>query len=140
MNPRSKIYLQALATFVRTATAAVCYFSTLTALGKPRSMADSLERLRAIFPGPEDMKPPRNGHGDQAEISFYWQLNDAYECLHTQLRGMFFIFCTDFESYPPTSEQVTGGPKRCQDLAQVWLSVAVKQATEATIRVLSEVA
>jgi hypothetical protein len=137
MHAQSKIYLQALTTFVRAATSAVCFFSTLTALGKPQSMADSLERLRSLFPGPDDIKPPREGQGGLAQICFYGQLNDTYQTLYTQLRGMFCIFCTDFESYPATSEQITGGPKRCQKMAQVWLTAAVKQASEATVQALS---
>ena len=140
MNAQSKVYLKALTTFVRTATAAVCYFSALTALGKPRSMADSLERLISIFPGPDDMKPPSNGKGDEAETNFYGQLKDEYEWLYTQLCGMFLLFCGDLECYPPTSEQITSTPKRFQDLAQTSLTASVNQATEATIRALSDVA
>jgi hypothetical protein len=140
MNAQTKVYLKALTTFVRTATAAVCYFSALTALGKQQSMADSLERLISIFPGPDDMKPPRNGKGGEAETNFYGQLSNEYEWLYSQLRDMFLLFCGDLESYPPTSEQITSAPKRFQDLAQKSLTVSMDKATQATIQALSAVA
>jgi len=103
-------------------------------------MADSLVRLRSLFPGPDEIKPPREGQGGQVEICFYGELNHAYETLHTQLRGMFFIFCADFESYPATSGQITDASKGCQNMAQLWLTDAVKQAREATVQALSAVA